>query len=168
MMKSVSKVWEVVRICDAGWHRDRLAHLKYNMLLTTLKRCSCWKACVLSPQLSLLFHHAHSLEKVLSFLHPQSLTLQPLMEDRCLWCPIAEVIDVTCTPPSPQLGRICLLLSLTLYLALSYSWANIFFCPLPRTVMFMLIFKCVSPSVLTPARCQGQAKNNNTGIGSYR
>lgn len=49
IMKSRSKVWEVVRKkgCREAL-KGRLAHLRpYNMVLTTLKRHSCWKAHVL-------------------------------------------------------------------------------------------------------------------------
>ena len=47
-----------------------------------------------------------------------------LWQRRRLWCPIGGVIDVTCTPSSPHLDAISLLLSLSLHSLLQS--ANIF------------------------------------------
>ncbi len=138
--------------------KGRLAHLnKYNMVLTTSKRHSFWKAPVLSLKLALFFHHAHSLEKLLSLLHPQSLplsVLQLVTEEVLMmshwwgyWCHLHSILS------SPWLN-LSLVVSLPVPRSLSQLGQHF---PSPSSVMSMLIFKCMSPSLLTLACCQGQA-----------
>lgn len=128
--------------------------------------CHIKETCSLSLWLALFSYHAHSFEKVLSFLPPQSLTLSVLQlvtEERSVmslhwgyWCHLHSILS------SSRLNLSLLLPSLRLALLLQLVQHF----PTPGSmIMSALIFKCVCPSVLTPARCQGQAQNG-TGIGS--
>ena len=145
--------------------KGRWAHLnKSNMVPTTLKRLKRHIPSLSDlPCFPIMPIH---LKKLLSFLPPQSLTLSVLQlvtEERPVmslhwgyWCHLHSILSASRLNLSLLLPTLCL--ALLLQLAQHFLFPG-------SMIMSALIFKCVCPSVLTPAHCQGQAQNG-TGIGS--
>lgn len=134
--------------------KGRLVHLiKYNMVLTTLKRQSCWKTHVLSLQLALFFYLSRSLAKC---LFSSSAVLRSFCPSTC---DVGDAYDV----PFRRFLNLSLVVSLPSPRSLLHLVQHF---PSPSSVMFMLTFKCVSPSVLTPACRQGQGKTSRASAAS--
>lgn len=83
--------------------------------------------CSLSATCFVFLSFAFTCKMSLFFIRSTSFFLSFNLWCRgCLWCPISEVFDLTCTPSSPHLHWIFLLLSLCPRPALSYTWSSIF------------------------------------------